>query len=374
MRQTIASLAPLVLALLAAAPAGCSCSNGRSQPRHDTGTGNPDNDAAIVTPSDADLLHNDAQYPDVGPPMDGGCDITTPVMNEIIGDPPDMLILLDISGSMCEPINPLGGMTKLAVMKTALTDLVTSFDARINFGLMVFPGSGVCGTGRLENGIMPHNGANIVSTISAYPTGLFGCAMFASGATPTFLGVEAAQTYYSTIPVNPVGQYVLLATDGLPNCGAEQPDGSTAATNDETVAAIQTLHDAAGIDTFVLGFGGGFAGDPTTLQRMATAGGTGTPYNARDAATLTTALNMIAAGIVRPSCTIMLDGSTRNPQLFQVSFDAGPLIPRDVGHGSGWDYDAATNTITFYGNECTAVESGTVTQIHVDYGCPGPLI
>lgn len=309
--------------------------------------------------------------------MDGGCDITTPVMNEIIGDPPDMLILLDISGSMCDPINPLnpGSMTKLGVMKTALSELVTTFDARIDIGLMVFPGDAACGTGRLENPIVPHNAAQIVSTLSTYPMGIFQCALFAGGATPTFLGVMEAQSYYSTIPANPVGQYVLLATDGLPNCGPAVDDaGTSSETNDETVAAIQALHDEAGINTYVLGFGSGFAGDPTTLRRMATAGGTGTPFNARDAATLTDALNMIAAQIVRPSCTIMLDGSTRNPQLFQVKFDDGPLIPRDTGHGSGWDYDAATNTITFYGNECTTVESGTVVDIHVDYGCPGPLI
>jgi hypothetical protein len=124
----------------------------------------------------------------------------------------------------------------------------------------------------------------------------------------------------------------------------------------------------------VLGFGSGFAGDPATLMRMAVAGGTGMPYNAGSAAELDTALGTIAAGIVAPSCTIMLDGGTRNPALFQVNFDGGPLIPRDESHTSGWDYDAGTNTITFYGSDCSTVESGGVVSIGVDYGCPGPLI
>lgn len=61
MRQTISALAPLVLALTTVSLAGCSCSTGRGQPRRDTGTGNPGEDAAIVTPNDADLRHNDAQ-------------------------------------------------------------------------------------------------------------------------------------------------------------------------------------------------------------------------------------------------------------------------------------------------------------------------
>jgi hypothetical protein len=296
-------------------------------------------------------------------------------MNQIIGDPPDMLILLDVSGSMCDPISPLGGMTKMAVMKNALTNLVTSFDARIDFGMMKFPGDRNCGDAMLTNPIMPMNGAAISSTLAGFPTGLFGCASspMLGGNTPTFLAVQNAQSYYATIPVNPVGQYVLLATDGEPNCGAVQSDGSTAPTNDETVAAIQSLHDA-GINTFVLGFGSGFASDPTTLMRMATAGGTGMPYNASSAAELETALDTIAAGIIPPSCTVALDGGARDPALFQVSFDGGALIPRDTSHASGWDYDPGTNTITFYGTECDTVESGGVVDINIDYGCPGPLV
>ena len=375
--STLAALS-IASAMLAA---GCSCATGRPATRRDTGAG-PGDDTGL-TDIDADIAHHDANFPDTnlpdfgGPRGDTGCDLMTPVMNEIIGDPPDMLIVLDISGSMCEPINPLGGtMTKLGVMKTALNELVTTFDARINFGLMKFPGDMDCGPGVVTNPIMPHNAAAIMGTLSGFPSGLFGCATFAGGNTPTFRAISAAQDYYATIPVNPVGQFVLLATDGLPNCGAvttTDAGTTTAPTVDETVAAIQSLHDA-GIPTYVLGFGSGFAGDPAALMRMAVAGGTSMPYNARNAAELSTALSTIAAGIIPPSCTIALDGSTRNPALFQVSFDGGPLIPRDTSHASGWDYDEATNTITFYGSECATVEAGSVVTIDVEYGCPGPLV
>lgn len=377
MRQ--ASWLVLVSALVSVTGAlalGCSCAGTRPATHHDGGGGGG-NDANLST-LDGTVVNPDAFFdlPDSGPPMDTGCDLMTPVPNMIVGDPPDMLILLDISGSMCEPVGLFGGMTKIAIMKTALTNLVTSFDARINFGMMKFPGNNMgdgCADAALTDPIMPMNGSAISSTLAGFPGGMFACASALGGATPTFRAVANAQAYYATIPVNPVGQYVLLATDGLPNCGAVQPDGSTADTTAETVAAIQALHDA-GISTYVLGFGSGFSSSPTALNMMAAAGGTGTAFNARDAAELDTALNTIAAGIVRPSCTIMLDGSTRNPALFQVSFDGGPLIPRDTSHSTGWDYDAATNTITFYGSECTTVESGTVVNISVDYGCPGPLI
>jgi hypothetical protein len=83
---------------------------------------------------------------------------------------------------------------------------------------------------------------------------------------------------------------------------------------------------------------------------------------------------MIAAEIIPPSCTIMLEGASRDPALFQVRFDGGALIPRDESHGRGWDYEAGSNTITFYGAECTAIQSGSVVDVQVDFGCPGPLI
>ena len=373
-----ASLLGLALVLSGAHLVGCSCS-GTHQPTNHHDGGPNGNDDANDLGDDGNVVRPDAWFerPDTGPAIDTdkGCGSTTPVMNQIIGDPPDMLIVLDISGSMCDPPGAGFGMSKLAIMKSSLTTLVNAFDSRINWGLMEFPGpSDACAPGNLRVPVAPMNAANVVARVSTYPTGLFACAMFASGATPTFAGISQAQDYYRSIPRNPIGQYVLLATDGQPNCGAPTDSmGGTADTPDETVAAITALH-GDGVNTFVLGFGGGLGSDMTTLNRMAVAGGTVMPYSARSATELDAALSGIAASIIPPTCTIMLDGGARDPSLFQVSFDGGALIPRDTSHASGWDYDSGTNTITFYGDECSQVEMGHVTNIGVDYGCPGPAI
>ncbi len=361
--------------LLAGSLAACSCST-RPGVRRDGGGGDPD----AAPGDDCASPGHDSNPPDAwfervdsGPEI---CDMTTPVMNEIIGDPPDMLLVTDISGSMCTPLIdmfPFGMTSKLAIMKMALTELVTTWDSRINFGMMLFPGDGACGAGTVTNPIMPRNASAISARLAMLADDLFGCALMNTGATPTPISIDAARSYYASIPPNPIGRYVLLATDGLPNCGPELPDGGTEETIDETVAAIAALQ-ADGIDTFVLGFGADLSGGGDALMRMATAGGTGMPYNARSAAELDLALDMIAADIIPASCTIMLDGPVVDPALLQVSFDGGALIPRDESHGSGWDYDPATNTITFYGAECTAVETGGVVDISVDFGCPGPLI
>lgn len=378
MRQLLFwSLVLLVPTLSGASIAGCSCDEPRGTRRGDAGSATG-TDGSIVG---ADAQRQDAWFlrTDTGPDFDGGCDSTTPVMNEIIGDPPDMLLVVDVSGSMCTPLIdsfPPSMTSKLAIMKMALTNLVTTWNARINFGMMLFPAPGGmgCNPGTVRNPIMARNGAAISSTLATLRDDLFGCATMNSGATPTHTSLDAARAYYGTIPVNPVGRYVILATDGLPNCGPPLPDGmGTEETVDETVAAITALR-SAGIDTYVIGFGTDLSGGGAALSRMATAGGTGMPYNARSAAELDAALGTIAAEVIPPSCTVMLEGGARDPRLFQVSFDGGPLIPRNTSRTSGWDYDPATNTVTFYGAECARVESGAVANIDIDFGCPGPLI
>ncbi|MBN8611604.1 MAG: VWA domain-containing protein [Deltaproteobacteria bacterium] len=357
--------------------AGCECDNPRPMRRTDSGMPVVEIDAFGSELLDAPFPDSTGERPDMGPEMDTGCDSRTPVENEIVGDPPDMLIVMDVSGSMCTPLietfPPTSMETKMQIMKASLTSLVTEWDARINFGMMLFPGDGTCGAGTVTNPIAMRNASAISGRLRAIRDDFFGCATANTGATPTHVSLDAARAYYATVPVNPIGRYVLLATDGLPNCGAEQPDGSTAETVNETVTAIEALN-AAGIRTYVLGFGSGLDGGGPALMRMAVAGGTSRPYNARSATELDRALDMIAAEVIPPSCTVMLEGATRDPSLFEVSFDGGPLIPRDESHGRGWDYDAGTNTITFYGAECTTIESGDVTDVNIDFGCPGPLI
>jgi hypothetical protein len=348
--------------------AGCACDGPRT-PR-DVGGGSLDGGGPGL---DAPGSRPDApnpMFPDVLP-TDVPCMVTTPVMNEIIGDPPDILIVMDVSGSMCTPLFP-SPQTKMEVMRNALTGLVTAWDGRVNWGLMQFPGDASCGAGNVVNPIMPRNGANISSRLAMLAIDTFGCVFQNQGATPTAPSIDAARTYFAGIPVNPIGRYVILATDGLPNCGPVDAEGNTEETVDETVAAIAALQ-ASGVNTYVLGFGADISSDPATLMRMATAGGTSRAYSAGTPAELEMALDTIAAAVTPASCTLALDGGIRSPDLFQVSFAGGPLIPRDVSHTRGWDYDDASNTITFYGPECDQVQSGAVADINVDFGCPGPV-
>jgi hypothetical protein len=371
--RTLVSLAVLVSLGCSATPGGGARPDASDVAGADGGASTPGADAAPWPGADAG---SPSPGTDAGPAIDAGCDLTTPVATTIVGDPPDMLLTVDISGSMCSPLVdslPPSMISKLSIMRDALDGLVGAYEARINFGLMLFPSDDMCAPGTVENEIAPRNAAPIRGTLAGLSVGIFDCPLAHPGATPTHTTLDAAGSYLASVPENPIGRYVLLATDGLPNCGPELPDGGTEETVDETVAAIEALR-AAGIQTYVLGFGADLSGGTDALNRMAAAGGTGTPYSARSATELERALDTIAAEVVPPSCTVELDGPERDPRLFQVRFDGGPLIPRDESRARGWDYDPSTNTITFYGPECDRVRSGDVGSIDVDFGCPGPLI
>jgi hypothetical protein len=288
------------------------------------------------------------------------CDQTVPVSVTVVGDPPDMLLIVDKSGSMQEPLDIfMPFVTKWSVMRTALANVVAAKDDQINFGLMLYPSDAECGPGSVSVPIAPLNAAPITSVVNGTSP---------NGATPTHTTVDAARAHFASIPVNPDGRFALLATDGLPNCNG-MPDVSSLS---ETVAAIAALA-ADGVPTFVVGFGASITSDPSALNMMAAAGGTGMPYSASSPAELEMALDLISGMVVVPSCTYELADVPNDPSLLSVTFDGVP-VPRSPSHTNGWDYDPTTNTITFYGTACDELQSGTVASVHVDYGCGGPVI
>ena len=164
--------------------------------------------------------------------------------------------------------------------------------------------------------------------------------------------------------------YVMLVTDGA------QSGNGTLGGGDMGTAQVITALLAAKVKTFVIGFGGTGI-DKTALNTFADAGGApvnnGTIhyYDAGDAAALELALTAIAAETL--SCTYALDQKVDDPDQLFVFFDNDPkAIPRDPTHTNGWDYDAATNSITFYGAACQDLKDAKVKDVDIVYGCAAP--
>jgi hypothetical protein len=61
-----------------------------------------------------------------------------------------------------------------------------------------------------------------------------------------------------------------------------------------------------------------------------------------------------------------LVGPTANGYVF---FNKNNQVPKDATHQDGWDYDAASNTVTFHGPACQALQEGAVTSLDIVFGC-----
>ena len=260
---------------------------------------------------------------------------------------PNMMIVLDRSGSMDK--GNFGGKSKWEVASDALSQILTDYGPRVNFGLVLYSGDGDCGPGNVDVDVAAGSAMDVNMAIgNATP----------DGNTPIGDTLDAL-VGYSGLASTDHPNYILLLTDGEETCDG---DGKAAV---ETLAA-QTPE----VKTFVVGFGGNV--DEAALNDMATAGGTalsGTTkyYQADDAQQLTDAFDSIVGSVL--SCSYALSGNPTNLDDLYVYFDGAP-VDRDMTQGDGWDYDTASMQITFYGPACDALKSGSVTDLAIVYGCP----
>lgn len=316
---------------------------------------------------DSDASTSDAEtYFDAA--IDSSCGAQTANIGVVnLGDPPDLLVVLDRSGSMSAtpPVFPPVFDTKWSIMRNALNQITTQKDQQIKFGLLEFPSDENCASDATpEVGIALGTHTGFASYFAGRSPG---------GNTPAHVALTSALAYYNTLTPNTAGRYVIFATDGLPNCEGGNPD---AASDASTVAAVTALKNA-GIPTYVLGFGT-FGLNTGVLNDAAVAGGkakTGTTkfYEANNANDLAMALQAIAGGIIVPSCSYQLQSAPPDPNNVTVTIN-GMAVPRSPSHTNGWDYYPNAMTITFFGSYCSQIQMGAMTSVKFVYGCPGPVI
>jgi hypothetical protein len=319
---------------------------------------------------------------------------------------PDILIVLDRSGSMNDDIKNQqctgdGGIgardcglnSKWAKVTPAITQVVTETEMDVNWGLKFFPdnsnNSDTCSVSNTAAvPIGPANGAAVAAAITGATDTTGGVLGYQS--TPTRSGVNGAVTYLKTLTtMNP--KYVLLATDGLPNCAASgaggtggRGGGATGTMTDDSAGATTAVASAltAGYKTFVVGIA--TAGVVTnmvnadmTLSNMANAGGlprSGSPtyYPVSSGTELADAIRKLITQV--NTCTFQVgptptsDGTT-SLGLINV-FGDGVEIKRDTTHTDGYDYaDPSMNSIQIYGPTCEQVMSAGIKNVTVTFRC-----
>ncbi len=288
--------------------------------------------------------------------------------------PPDLLLVFDRSGSMLQ--DPMTGNncnpaatcpSKWNQSRTAVDMAVAASQATIRWGLKLFSSGGGGGNNTCnvaagaEVPIALNNGMAIQNALTAAT---------AAGSTPTTLAVTNGGDYLATL-TDPNPRFLVLVTDGEPNCGG---GGGQASDAPAAIAAV-AAQAARGYGTFVVGINNiaGAAGNAaaTTLTDMSTAGmhpraGTPNYYVVTNTAELVTALGAIGTQVA--SCTFNLATAPPDPTNVVVLGD-GKMVPKDAVNG--WTYGAGMMSVTLTGTYCQDVMNSVIKNVEVLFGCNG---
>jgi len=278
-------------------------------------------------------------------------------------------------------------------VREAIYEVTDALEARIAFGLMVFPRAdgrracsvteNVCEAARSPVIACGARNANrIRNTLRDLET---------CGGTPTALTLDAAAEYFREIPPfdhvpnerDSLG-HVLLATDGAPNCNDSLDGRSCRCTGtgdacedvalnclDEarTYEAIAALREVD-VDVYVLGIDLTEWSD--VLDEMARQGGTETAYMANQSNEIEDELESITDGLTTCEVVVRPPEPVADPD--RVNFYVeGIRVPMD-SEGEcdrGWTWmDEEHEHVMFCGFWCERLRSGEVDDVIATFGCP----
>ena len=312
----------------------------------------------------------------------------------LLGDPPNLYFILDRSGSMATD-------GKWSTIALVVERLFVQLGPRAVVGVTVFPNphdTDTCTAG-LEvfppaRGDAPAGRAGSTETQLIEVLGRIG----PNGGTPTAATLEAITPRLRALPGK---TYVILATDGGPNCNAAAScdytqcelnienaaascpaagphnccadpsygDGTSCLDADPTLAAVAAIAKS-GIPVYVVGVPGS-APYATLLDQLAQAGNTARAtepnyfaVDTADVAAFTDAIFSIAAEITG-TCTLTLDAVPPDPMQVNVFLDE-QVVP--ATGADGWTLDG--QTVTLLGQSCAKVKAGQVLDVRVVAGCP----
>jgi hypothetical protein len=295
-------------------------------------------------------------------------------------------------------------------MQAAMHDFLAANGTSLRMGLAFFPSDNFCGASAAPavplNNSPDSDSAGPQATADAIDAQLMGKSP--AGGTPTAPSLDFVKTQLAGADTANRPNFVLLLTDGLPNCNAALDKNTCTCTeasgcsgydngigcldDADTVSQITQLKAAApSISTVVIGFGADLSSGlgAQVLNDMALAGGfpkscplgtdaecgandtcntstlvCNTPYyQAANAAELASALSSIGKHITSEPCKYHLDQAPSDPSLLSVLVN-GEEIPgcTDATGCDTWTYDAPSQEVDFQGQLCTELQSSTSTN------------
>jgi len=301
------------------------------------------------------------------------CVATNPMTTNV---PPDILILLDRSGSMNQQLDGTtcaggcGANSKWTITTTALANYLPTIETTVNLGLKLFasPSGSSCTVSPTAEIAPRANNAAMINTLLAGRTSQPG------SSTPTTAAMMNAASYLKTVTDNNP-KFILLVTDGIPTCGKDMcaagvdlGGGSMTQCDDaNAIAMVKTVHDM-GISTFVLGVGTSTSPGDGTLSQMAMNGGyarNATPaYYPIDKPDDLTAAFQAVTGMVSKCFFGVSPPLTGGQSVTGVTADGNDLAPGDY-------MIIGNNGVQLVGQKCDEFTSGTIKNIQLQVSCNG---
>ena len=264
--------------------------------------------------------------------------------------PAEVLFIVDRSSSMTS--RTTDGSSRWNALVSAVRAVIPGLDANLHMGLLIFPDPGSCSVPSTPQvSIRMPSATTIINALASRGP---------NGTTPTYAALQTAETYFRANPT-PRRRFIVLATDGAPNCGYDDGDVST---------RIRAIRSGLGVDTFVLGIPGTDTSLRRPLNDFANAGGRPRAgatafYEAGSTREFETALRAITASAA--SCTYRFSARPTDPLRVTVQFD-GRTVARD--RTNGWDYtDTSGTEIRFYGTSCAQLQGGGVREVSASFNC-----
>jgi hypothetical protein len=315
----------------------------------------------------------DPTVPDAGAPADGpvSCPATT-----LQTDPgcsfgyhplrratPEVVLVFDRTSAMSKTVAG-STQTRWVEMVAAVEDNLNRTHAGVRWGLKLFPTNAVPLCNVTEGLDVPIGVSNLgpITTSIRGRTPLTG-----PEGSPLDLGIKKAAAALRLVP-SPNPRYLVLATDGIPNCPAGLP-GET-----EAVKAV-AMQEQMGLRTFVIGTATPASPQHRTLNDLAVAGGEGRPgdqryYQALSKPEMQQALDEITGRLL--SCVLTVDALTPAPDYVALNI-GNTRIPRDQARREGWNWGGAPilHTVHVYGSYCTQLMNDPVATAELVFGCEG---
>jgi len=306
---------------------------------------------------------------DAAPPSaDANCGVTD---RETKRTPVDVLLVLDRSGSMAfstaqdcycaaADVTSYGSLcsdttnctTRWSAVKSAVTATLSN-SSYVEWGLKFFPSAGA-GQNCTVNSTMevPISATSATDVESAVNGANY------DYSTPTAAALKAATAYLKTLN-DGNKKFILLATDGVPNCGGNPASSATSDLPGATSAAAAAV--TAGYKVYVVGIGPNL----NNLTQLAQNGGTTDFYPVASPQDLADALSSISKLV--GSCSFKADQVPPDEANVAVYVNKNKV---DQSATNGWKFGANSQEIILTGDYCSQATSGDGVDVQILFGCP----